>query len=163
MKSINAFLLQPLIVFALANSASAQSINLDNHPLETTANVTTDVVSVTRGVVKATGGVVRTVGEVITQPLRGKKKKQSTADEMAESQSAKIYCDFADSDLRTLNRERGIQATQLERGKNSVTPGVEAARILKGDYEDGNKVQAAEYIFALDERVSDIHRVCNIP
>jgi hypothetical protein len=156
------FFLPFSLVAALAASAAAEPVNLEKHPIENVAIVAGKAVGITQrvGNVARTGvGVVGAAGEAAVKPF-SKSGSNSTNPAAEESRTGNVNCESSRVDIRTLEEERRSKAAQLSRGAKTVSPGIAASRALQADYKSGEKVETAQYIFDIDQRISDIRLAC---
>ena len=152
-----------LFVVAVAGSASAEppsgQMRLEKHPIENVAIAATKVVGVAQGVGSVTRAGAGAVGGVLSAPFRDSSSKGNFTG-YDGSETGGFNCATAASDLQTLETERMLRAGQLQRGMKSVTPGVRASGIVYGPDADVEPVDAAQYIFEIDQRESDIRTAC---
>jgi len=76
--------------------------------------------------------------------------------------AAPVDCTTAVGDIRVLNSEKANAAKEIEDGITSIVPIGLVVHLLKRDEKDDFKVGFGEYNRALDKKIAEIKKQCNI-
>ena len=82
--------------------------------------------------------------------------------EEQQSMDAPINCATAPSDIRVLNSEKAHAAKEFENGASAIIPIGLVAHLVEGNEKNAFKVGFGEYNKALDEKIAEIKKKCNI-
>ena len=76
--------------------------------------------------------------------------------------AAPVDCSTAEGDIRTLNAEKAHVSKEIADGATSIIPIGLVAHLLMRDEKDTFKVGFGEYNRALDKKMAEIKKQCNI-
>jgi hypothetical protein len=73
-----------------------------------------------------------------------------------------VDCNYANSDIATLESERASTLRKVGAGVGSVLPISAAAKLLAGTYSDGVRVSAGQYNADIESKIAEIKTTCNV-
>jgi hypothetical protein len=73
-----------------------------------------------------------------------------------------VNCSTAEADIRSLRAEKAHTSQEIEAGVTSIVPISAVAHMFKGNEGDTFKVGTGEYNEALDKKIAEIKRLCNV-
>ena len=82
--------------------------------------------------------------------------------EVKQDMAAPVDCSTATQDMATLTSEKAKVSKEIEDGVTSIIPIGLVVHLFERDEKDTFKVGVGEYNRALDKKIADIKKQCNI-
>ena len=76
--------------------------------------------------------------------------------------AAPVDCTTAAADIRTLNAEKAHVGTEIMNGATSIIPIGLVVHLVKRDEKNSFKVGTGQYNRALDKKIAEIKKQCNV-
>jgi hypothetical protein len=73
-----------------------------------------------------------------------------------------INCSTAEADIRSLRAEKAHTSQEIAAGVTSIVPIGAVAHMFEGNEGDTLKVGTGEYNKALDKKIAEIKKLCNV-